>query len=95
MRIKKTHTSEFKAKVALTALKENRTMSELASDFGVHPISIGLWKKTATDNFAHLFDGQNGAQVEAREQKNLIEKLYGKIGEIEMENDWLKKKLGL
>jgi len=45
MGIKKKHTNEYKAKVALAALREDRTLSELSSEYGVHPIQIGLWKK--------------------------------------------------
>ena len=93
MGIKKNHTSEFKAKVALAAMREDRTMSELASRYGVHPIQIGRWKKTAVDGLPRVFDGK--VTPEERERKALIERLYGKIGEIEMENDWIKKKLGL
>jgi len=92
MGMKKKHTNEFKAKVVLAALREDRTLSELASEYGVHPIQIGLWKKAATRNLPRLFE--KGSVSNGKEQKVLIEKLYGKIGEVEVENDWLKKKLG-
>lgn len=94
MEIRKKHTNEFKAKVVLAALREDRTKSELASEYGVHPVQIGMWKKSVTQNLAQLFDA-NGKRGNEKEQKALIEKLYSKIGEIEVENDWLKKKLGL
>lgn len=94
MGIKKNHTNEFKAKVALSALKEDRTLSELASEHGVHPVQIGRWKKVAIEGLPKIFDG-NGSSTKEKEQKVLIERLYGKIGEIEVENDWIKKKLGL
>ena len=93
--MKKKHTNEFKAKVVLAALREDRTLSELASEYGVHPIQIGMWKKAATQSLPRLFEKGNGPNGHDKEQKALIEKLYGKIGEIEVENDWLKKKLGL
>lgn len=95
MGIKKNHTNEFKAKVVLAALREDRTTSELASEYGVHPIQIGLWKKVATRGLSRLFEKGNISNGKEREQKTLIERLYGKIGEVEVENDWLKKKLGL
>lgn len=95
MGIKKHHTNEFKAKVVLAALREDRTISELASEYGVHPIQIGLWKKVATRGLSRLFEKGNIPNGKEREQKILIERLYGKIGEVEVENDWLKKKLGL
>jgi len=95
MGMRKNHTNEYKAKVVLAALREDRTMSELASEFRVHPIQIGLWKKAATHGLARLFEKGNGFHAKEEEQKELIEKLYGKIGEVEVENDGLKKKLGL
>ena len=94
MGIRKNHTNEFKAKVALAAMRESHTMSELASEYGVHPVQIGMWKRTATQGMPRLFDGKNGVNGKDKEHKVLIEKLYGKIGEVEVENDWLKKKLG-
>jgi transposase-like protein len=87
MGIKKHHTNEFKAKVALAALKGDRTLSELGTQFGVHPITIGLWKKTVTDKLPGLFEGGRLSNREEKEQAALIERLYGKIGEIEMENE--------
>ena len=95
MGIKKNHTNEYKAKVVLAALKEDRTTSELASEYGVHPIQIGVWKKTVKEGLPRLFDHGRVINGQEKEQKVMIEKLYGKIGEVEVENDWLKKKLGL
>lgn len=95
MGIKKNHSSGFKAKVTLVALREDRTLSELSSHFGVHPTQIGCWKKIATQELPTIFDKKSGLHSCEREQSILVEKLYRKIGEIEMENDWLKKKLGL
>jgi transposase len=94
MGIKKNHTNEFKAKVALAALREDRTKSELGSEYGVHPVQIGLWKKAAMRGLPIVFEGKNNSKKD-KEQKSLVETLYGKIGEVEVENDWLKKKLGL
>jgi transposase len=95
MGIKKNHTNEYKAKVALAALRDDRTTSELASEYGIHPIKIGLWKKTVIQGAPRLFDGGVTSSAKDKEQKALTEELYGKIGKIEVENDWLKKKLGL
>ena len=58
MGIKKSHTNEYKAKVVLAALREDRTMSELASEYGVHPITIGLWKKAVVYGLPRLFEGE-------------------------------------
>lgn len=81
----------FKAKVALAALKGDRTASELVSAFGVHATQISAWKKHLADGAAELFaDGRKREQVdhEAREAE-----LYQQIGKLQMELDWLKKKV--
>ena len=93
MGMRKNHTSEFKTKMALVALREDRTLSELSSTYGVHPIQIGRWKKAAIEGLPRIFEGK--VSQGEKEQKALIERLYGKIGKIEVENDWIKKKLGL
>lgn len=95
MGISKKHTSEFKSKVAMAALREDRTMTELSSEYGVHPIQIGVWKKTARENLSRLFEGKNESAASQKEQKRLVEELYRKIGKLEVENDWIKKKLGI
>ena len=95
MKIRKKHTNEFKAKVTLAALREDRTMSELSSEFGVHPVQIGLWKKAAVRGLCKVFEKQGTPQKAEKDASLLIEKLYTKIGIKEVENDWLKKKLGL
>ncbi len=101
MGIKQNHTNEFKAKVVMAAMREDRTLSALASHFGVHPITIGLWKKKVIQGLPRLFEEGGLSNGKEKEQQTLIEKLYGKIGEIEVarplrvENDWIKKKLGL
>ena len=73
MRMRKKHTNEYKAKVALAALREDRTMSELASEYGVHPVQIGMWKKSATQGMARVFEMGAGSQGKERELKSLIE----------------------
>ena len=95
MGIKKKHTNEYKSKVVLAALREDRTTSELASEYGVHPIQIGVWKKTVKEGLPRLFENGRVINGQEKEQKVVLEKLYSKIGEVEVENDWLKKKLGL
>lgn len=91
-RTRQRHSAEFKAKVALAALREDKTQSQLASELGVHPLQIGAWKKQAVQALPALFGlkAQRDAQaVEAREGE-----LFEQIGRLEMENAWLKKKLG-
>jgi len=84
-------TPGFKAKVALEALKEQLTLTELAQKFELHPNQIGLWKKQALQGFGHLFD--NGKPPDSSHQdEQEKDELYRQIGQLKVENDWLKKK---
>ena len=89
MGMKKHFDSGFKAKVALAALKEDRTMAELASHFGVHGTQVGQWKKMAMEALPGVFSGKKGL---GQNQEALLAELYKKIGQLEVEKDWLKKK---
>jgi len=88
------HSAAFKAKVAIEALQERETLSELAVKYEVHPNQIARWKKEFLERAPELFDRK---RVEKEEGPD-IEKLYAKIGQLEMERDFVKKnlkKLGL
>jgi transposase len=87
---KRQHTAEFKAKVVLEALKETAPLAELASKFEVHPTQITKWKKQFTESIPEVF----GAAKERREKDVEAEKdrLLRKVGQLQMEVDWLKKK---
>lgn len=91
--IKKNHPPVFKAKVALEALKETETTGQLASKYCVHPTQIGIWKKLAKEAIESAF-GKGGHQSE-KDQQELTQQLYMKIGKTEVENEFLKKKVGL
>lgn len=90
MKTRKRFDKEFKAKVALAALREDRTLAELSSHFGVYGGQISRWKSQALSGLADIFSGKhdNGHN----DQAGLVAELYKKIGELEMEKDWLKKK---
>jgi len=87
---KQKHSAGFRAKVALAAVKEVRTISELASQFGVHPTQIHKWKRRVLDGAEELFtrpgEDRPGDETEVTE-------LYEQIGRLKMELEWLKKKV--
>ena len=83
----------FKAKVALEAFKGIKTLAELSSEYGVHGNMISRWKLELLKGVTGIFGNKCGKQDNGQEEK--IEKLYKSIGELKVENDWLKKKLDL
>ena len=87
------HTAEFKARVALEAVKGQRTVNEIAAQFGVHPSQIAAWKREVTTRLPELF-ATNRDHAEA-EAEALSAQLYQQIGQQKVELDWLKKRVGL
>lgn len=88
------HTGAFKAKVAIEALQERETLSELSKKYGIHPNQITRWKKEFLERAPQLFEKPQSSENNDKE----IEKMFTKIGQLEMERDYLKKnlkKLGL
>ena len=88
------HSAAFKAKVAIEALQERETLSEIATKYAVHPNQIARWKKEFLERAPELFERKRPEKEEGPD----IEKLYAKIGQLEMERDFVKKnlkKLGL
>jgi transposase-like protein len=90
---RKIFSGEFKAKVALEAIRGLKTVNEIAQDFGVHPTQVGQWKKELQDQAAGLFEVKRG--VRPVDQSACPERLYSEIGRLKMELDWLKKKSGI
>ncbi len=90
-RTRKRFSKEFKAKVAFEAIKEEKTLSELSGEFGVHASQITKWKKELADGIPGIFAGKG--DPDEKDKDKLIEDLYKRVGQIEMENTWLKKKL--
>jgi len=87
---RKKHNAEFKAKVAMAALKGEGTIAELSSRFGVHSSMINTWKKVLTDGVSSLFAAGKVAPDKADEAK--LSNLYAKIGELTVERDFLQRK---
>ena len=83
---------EFRAKVALEAIRGEKTVAELSSQYDVHANLIRLWKKQALDNMAELFAGKAERREKATEAQ--IEKLHAKIGQLTIERDFLAKAFG-
>jgi len=90
---RKQYTPKFKARVALEAIRGERTLNQLASQFHVHPVQIGQWRKTALEQMAELFtDGRKRKRSDSDVERDA---LYEEIGRLKVELDWLKKKVGL
>lgn len=90
---RKQHSAEFKAKIALEAIKGQRTINELASAHGIHPTQIVQWKKQLLEESPRLFSSRRGRAEKGEEE--LKASLYQQIGQLKVELDWLKKKAGL
>ena len=89
-RIRKTFSNEFKAKVALEAIKGYKSLNELGKEFKVHPNAIGNWKKEVLEGLPEIFNSKRGPKTEANSE--LIDQLYKQIGKQQVELEWLKKK---
>ena len=88
---RKMHTPAFKAQVGLASLKGDRTINELAGQYGVHPTLIHAWKKQILGGAETVFS--NGAKTQASDAAAQQAELYEQIGRLKMELEWLKKKV--
>jgi transposase len=89
-RKRRKHSAEFKARVALEAIKGVKTISEIAAEFEVHPVMVGNWKKEMLENLPELFANKNGRKD--KEKARETEHLQRKVGQLTMEVDFLEKK---
>ena len=86
------YSPEFKAKVALAAIKNEETVAELSARFGIHPTMINNWKRALLDGASDIFDKGQKTRKQNEEQ---VEELYRHIGRLKVERDFLSKKLSL
>ncbi len=87
------HSSEFKARVALAAIRGDKTLAELSSEYGIHPNQISRWKQEALENFSKVFEGNKQASKDLKEKQQELDMALKKLGQVTLESEWLKKKL--
>ncbi len=89
-RQRRKHTAEFKARVAIEAVKGMKTMSEIAAEFEIHPVMVSNWKKEMVENLPEIFENKNARKdINSDREK---EQLHSKVGQLTMEVDFLEKK---
>lgn len=86
------HSAELKTRVSVEAIKERKTLNEIASEYQVHPGQVSKWKKHLVDNIPGLFSSKK--ELVQRADQAMVDSLYQQIGQQKVEIDWLKKKTG-
>jgi transposase-like protein len=89
-RMRKRYEASFKARVALAALKDDRTLSELASEYGVHGTLLSQWTRRLLSNVTRVFEEREDESQQ--NHQGVVEELHRQIGQLHVELDWLKKK---
>lgn len=89
---RKHYPPEFKARIALEALKEQKTLNQLSSEYGVHPNQVSQWKRQLQDELPRLFTSAARREESSEENEKLKAHLYQQIGQLQVELDWIKKK---
>lgn len=87
---RKQHSADFKKKVALDALKQQKTISQIVSEYEVHATQVNTWKKTASDAIVQAFASERKLAMQDRQPE--IDELHRQLGMVIAERDWLKKK---
>lgn len=87
--MRRRHDGAFKAKVALEAIKGEKTLSEVGSQYGVHPLQVAKWKKQALEELPLALADKRGSR---KNEDPSVDDLYRQIGKLQVEVEWLKKK---
>jgi transposase-like protein len=89
---RKTYSAEFKSKIAVEAIRGFKTINELASEYGIHPHQISMWKAQLLEAAPDVFSGRSDQKE--KEGEALRDQLYQQIGQLKVELDWFSKKVG-
>ena len=92
-RLRKQHSADLKAKIAVEAVKGQRTIQQIASHYSIHPSQVTQWKKQLVEGAPEIFT--NGREHRAEADEELKAELYQQVGKLQVELTWLKKKSGL
>jgi transposase-like protein len=95
MNTKRQHTASFKAQVVQELLKEEKTIAQLAAEYEVHPTQLRRWKAIVVEGMAGLFEEKDGKAAMRAEYEERQNELYGEIGRLTTQLNWLKKKSGI
>lgn len=90
--MRKSHSPDLKTQLVLEMLKGDKSVSELASEYGVHPVQLHRWRNHVVDNLPQLFARSDNVAALRAEYEKKIEELYGEVGRLTTELNWLKKK---
>ena len=90
---RKVYQPQFKAKIGLEAIKEVKTVNEIAREHEIHPVQVGNWKRVIREGAPSLFETKRGRKK--ADETSDPDRLYSEIGRLKMELDWLKKKSGV
>jgi putative transposase len=93
--MRKHYSATFKAEAVKELLKEEKTINQLAAELGVHPSQLKDWKKIAVQGLPELFSRTSNASEQAKAHEQQVNDLYGEIGRLTTQVNWLKKKSGL
>ena len=95
MNTKRQHTANFKAQVVQELLKEEKTIAQIAAEYEVHPTQLRRWKAIVVEGLPSLFEEKDGKAAMRVEYEGRLDDLYGEIGRLTTQLNWLKKKSGI